>query len=193
MMQAMTLAAENPETTQKVAQYGVAGVEAVKRGDTSGSGSVAGGAKVMAGAAVVGGVAVGAAAGSVALGVVGAGAAAYAATRNDQIGDAARATGQAAVAAGKKADEINKEHKITDKIGAAAKTTYSKAKELDEKHGITTKAAAGVTAAMNGITRKLSQSGSGQSGAAPTTALPPPPPPPPEGHVGVYAGPDAGR
>jgi len=187
MMAAMVLAAEHPETTQKAAEIGVAGVEATKRADPSGEGSLKGGAKVLAGAAVVGGVAVGTVAGSVTLGVVGAGAAAYAATRTDKVGDAARATGKAAIAVGTKADELNKEHKVTEKIGSAAKSTFNTMKSLDQKHGFTTKAAQGVTAAMNGITKKLEKSEG--TPALPVEAAaqpPPPPPPPPEGHVGVY-------
>jgi hypothetical protein len=58
--------------------------------------------KVMAGAAVVGGVAGALVAGPV-IGLVAAGGAAYAATRNDKLGDAAKSTGNAAVAVGGKA------------------------------------------------------------------------------------------
>lgn len=72
----------------------------------------AGGVQTMAGAAVVG-----AAAGAILVGpivgVVAAGAAAYAATRQDAVGDAARAAGQGVVTVTKKLDEINQEHKIT--------------------------------------------------------------------------------
>ena len=60
------------------------------------------GVGVMAGAAVVGGAAVGVVAGPM-LGVVAAGGAAYAATRNDKVGDVAKSTGRAAVAVGSKA------------------------------------------------------------------------------------------
>jgi len=193
--QAMQFAAEHPEATQKAATVGVAGVEATKRADPSGEGSIESGAKVLAGAAVVGGMAVGAVAGSLTLGVVGAGAAAYAATRKDKIGDAARATGQAAVAVGGKADAINREHKITEKISNAAKSSFTAAKSFDQKHGISTKAAEGVTATMNGLAKKVNGDGTPSSVAATAapavpvvagTVVPPPPPPPPEGHVGVF-------
>ena len=47
---------------------------------------------------------------------VGAGAAAYAATRSDGVGDAARSTGKAALAMGAKAQEIDREHHVVDKV-----------------------------------------------------------------------------
>ena len=76
--------------------------------------------KIMTGAAVVGGVAATLIAGPV-IGVIAAGGAAYAATRSDKVGEAAKATGGAAVAVGGKVVDINKEHKVTDKIGDGLK------------------------------------------------------------------------
>ena len=207
VMSAMVLAAEHPEKVQQAAAMATTAVDAAKRADPSGEGNLKGGAKVIAGAALVGGVAVGAVAGSLAIGVVAAAGAAYISTRSDKAGDAARATGQAAVAvAGKaeqlnrehhitdkivsaaktgyvKADQLNREHHITDKIVSAAKTGYHAVKELDQKHGISSKTADALIAAANGITKKIDKSG----GSAPEAAsMPPPPPPPPEGHTGVY-------
>ena len=73
----------------------------------------------MVGAAVVGGVAGFALMGPLAA-VVGVGGAAYAATRSDGVGDAARATGKAAVAVGDKATELDREHDISGKAKKAA-------------------------------------------------------------------------
>lgn len=207
VLTAMVLAAEHPEKVQQAAAMATTAVDAAKRADPSGEGNLKGGAKVIAGAALVGGVAVGAVAGSLAIGIVAAAGAAYTATRSDKAGDAARATGQAAVAVAGKAEQLNREHQITDKIVSAAKTGYVKAdqlnrehhitdkivsaaktgyhavKELDQKHGITSKTADALIAAANGITKKVDKSG----GSAPEAAsMPPPPPPPPEGHTGVY-------
>ena len=154
-MEAMTLAAAHPEATQRIATAGTAAIHGAQRADPSGSGSVASGAKIIAGAAAVGGVAVGAAAGSMALGIVGAGAAAYAAARQGTVGDAARATGQAAVTAAGKAAEVNQRHKITDKVAAAAKRGIQATADLDRKHDISGKTAKAVTSLMNGVTRAL--------------------------------------
>lgn len=173
----MQAVAENPEAAQKVASAGAAGVDAARRADPSGQGSLQSGAKVMAGAAAAGGIAVTAAAGSVTLGLVGAAGAAYAASRSDAVGDAARSTGKAAIAVGNKAAEFNREHHITDKVSAAAKKGYATAKEVDQKHNFSGKAASGISKMMNGLTKKL------EGGPSAATA---PPPPPPEGHVGVF-------
>lgn len=67
-----------------------------------GSGSGGAASKVAVGAAVVGGIAGAVLVGPV-VGVVAAGGAAYAATRNDKVGDVAKSTGQAALAVGNKA------------------------------------------------------------------------------------------
>ena len=77
---------------------------------------------VVAGAAVVGGVAATIVAGPL-LGLAAAGGAAYAATRSDQVGDAAKATGKAAIAVGHKAQSLDREHGITHKVGEATKGT----------------------------------------------------------------------
>ena len=69
---------------------------------------------VVAGAAVVGGTAGVVLAGPV-IGLAAAGGAAYAATRSDGVGDAAKATGTAALAVGDKAREFNAEHDVTNK------------------------------------------------------------------------------
>ena len=95
--------------------------------------------QVLGGAALAGGVVVGAAAGSVVLGVAGAGAAAYAATRGDKLGDAARATGTATVAACGKAKEVDQKYHVTSTAGSWLQQGYASALEFNSKHGITDK------------------------------------------------------
>lgn len=152
MTDAMMLAAQNPEQTQAVAQAAVSGANAAR---SAGGGDLASGAKVMAGAAAVGGLTVGMVAGSTILGVAAAGGAAYAATRKDGVGDAAKATGKAAVMVAGKAQEFNKEHHVTEKAAAAAKKGFAIASDFDKKHDVTGKAAKGITGMMNGITKAL--------------------------------------
>ena len=77
---------------------------------------------VVAGAAVVGGTAGVVLAGPV-IGLAAAGGAAYAATRSDGVGDAAKATGTAALAVGDKAREFNAEHDVTNKAARAAQVS----------------------------------------------------------------------
>jgi len=131
----------------------------------------------------VGAAAVGAVIGTLVLGpitgVIVAGAAVYATTRSDRIGDAVRGTGTVACnaydkaveadkkygifdriksagqATMQKASEINKEYKITDKAQTYAKQAVEEAKKIDAKYEITDKATAaitsGVTAAGTGL------------------------------------------
>ena len=152
MTDAMMMAATHPDETQKIAGAAVSGANAAK---SAGGGDMAKGAKVMAGAAAVGGLAVGVVAGSTVLGVAAAGGAAYAATRSDGVGDAAKATGKAAVTMAGKAQEFNKEHHVTEKATAAAKKGLAVASDFDKKHDVSGKAAKGITGVMNGITRAL--------------------------------------
>lgn len=119
------LAAQNPNATRSAAQGAVNAAHGAER---AGGGDMKTGAKVMTGAAVVAGATVGVVAGSTLLGVAAAGGAAYATMRSDKIGDAAKATGKAAVAVGGKAAEVNRQHHITERIGNATKKTFSAAK-----------------------------------------------------------------
>ena len=82
------------------------GRDAVKR---------AGGVSSIAGAAAVGGVVAGVALGPTAA-VLAAGGAAYAATRSDGVGEAARQVGAAAVTAGQQAKAYDQEHNVTGKV-----------------------------------------------------------------------------
>lgn len=70
--------------------------------------------------------------------------------------------------------EINKEHKITQKVGDGLKSAGSALQQFDAKHDVTGKLAAGWTSAMSGISKALQ----------PKAGNPPPPPPP--GHSGAY-------
>lgn len=153
MMDAMMLAANNPEAAQTIATVGVSAATSAEK--AGGGQGMAHGAKVMAGAAAVGGLAVGAVAGSTMLGVAAAGGAAYAATRNDALGDAAKATGKAALSLGNKAVELNNKHHITAQVGAAASKGLATAQAIEQKHNVTSKLAGGITKGMNAITEKL--------------------------------------
>ena len=146
-------------------------MSSANQGDSNGNGMDP---KIMTGAAVVGGVAATLIAGPV-IGVIAAGGAAYAATRSDKVGEAAKATGGAAVAVGGKVVDINKEHKVTDKIGDGLKKAGSALQSFDSKHDVSGKTAGAITAAGNWITKTLQ---SKEQNA--------PPPPPPNGHQGVY-------
>jgi len=98
-----------------------------------------GGLNTMAAAAGVGAVA-----GAVLMGpvtaVVGAGMAAYATTRDDDVGKAARITGQTAVTGVTKAREFDKEHDLTTKASRGIKAVWSKGKALNEEHKIAERA-----------------------------------------------------
>ena len=111
--------------------------------------------KVMVGAAVVGGVAGAVLAGPL-VGVVAAGGAAYAATRSDKAGEAAKATGTAALAVGDKISQLDREHQVRAKVGDAAQSAMASMQELNQKHDVTGKVAGGISWAMNGITSALS-------------------------------------
>ncbi|KAL3926806.1 MAG: hypothetical protein SGPRY_003130, partial [Prymnesium sp.] len=106
--------------------------------------SISAGAKIMGGAAVAGGVAACLVTGSALLGVAAAGASAYAATRNDKVGEAAKATGQAANTVGSKVSEFNKEHKISERVVQGVQKGYKEVKAFDAKYDVSGKTAAGL-------------------------------------------------
>lgn len=178
--------------------------------------SSAAGGKIIGGAALVGGVAAGVLTGSLLLGVAAAGATAYAATRNDKVGDAAKATGKAANAVGAKAAEVNKEHRLTERAVEGLKSGYRGVKQLNAKYDISGKTVTGIKTGMDTISNSLSskpqaatsaQVSAGSASQTPiVVGLPageasqanrntrneseaPPPPPPPEGHIGIYPAP----
>lgn len=91
--------------------------------------------------AALGAAAVGAVVGTLLIGpitgVVVAGAALYATTRDDKVGGAARATGTGAVTIFDKARESAEKHHVGEKLAAASAATAKKAAELDEQYKIT--------------------------------------------------------
>ena len=116
------------------------GAQAVHQGQQAVA--TAGGYSTVAGAA-----AVGATAGALLMGpmsaVVAAGAAAYATTRKDSVGDVARSTGETAAATASGLKKFNDEHKITSKVYDAGVAAAAKAKEVNAKYGISTKMSEG--------------------------------------------------
>ena len=141
----------------------------------------AGGASTMAGAAgaglLVGGLAIGPVAA-----LAGAAGAAYATTRGDEWGDAARATGDASAAAYAKAKELDRDHhilsrtkdalvtgynkaveidqqySILDRTKRFARDSYSKAREIDQQYDLSGKAASATISGMNSITKMMAPS-----------------------------------
>lgn len=107
----------------------------------------AGGVKTLAACA-----ALGAGAGLMMLGPVGAVAGAvgagYVATRQDKAGEVARSAGGLGVAAVTKAKEINDQHQISTKVVEAGKHGFAAAKEADTKYGVTTKISSAASTAM---------------------------------------------
>lgn len=155
--------------------------------------------------AALGAAAVGAVIGTLLIGpitgIVVAGAALYASTRNDQIGDATRSTGSAAVSAYgktveaaekyhvrekvgaateatmKKAHEINEQYKVTEHIHSATKEIAKGAKELDQKYDITGKTVSFLQAGAKATTSALSKLTADSSSSATITATAVPAPP----------------
>ena len=73
------------------------------------------------------------------VGVILAGGAVYATTRNDKIGEATKAVGEATVRAIDKGRELGNRYGIFDKMKEAASATYAKAKEINEEYKVTDK------------------------------------------------------
>uniref|UniRef100_A0A7S1MWN8 Uncharacterized protein n=2 Tax=Hemiselmis andersenii TaxID=464988 RepID=A0A7S1MWN8_HEMAN len=174
-MQAMKLAAENPEAVQAGANAVTAAQEGTAR---------AGGVKVVGGAALAGGaagVALGAAVvgAPVLLGAAGAAGAAYLATTGGEQGDVARQIGQntnnligqakeadqkhqitakataAAKGAVEKAKDFNEEHKVVEKTTEAVKGAAAKAKEINDKYDVTGKTSKALLTGFNAVTGAL--------------------------------------
>ena len=70
-------------------------------------------------------------------GVAVAGAALYACTRKDNIGEVARTTGSLAAAGFDKMVELDSQYKIVDQLKDATSAAYSKAKEINNEYKIT--------------------------------------------------------
>lgn len=73
------------------------------------------------------------------VGVVVAGAAVYATTRDDQFGDAARGMGGLACQAYEKGTELATKYQVKDKLQAAGSATVSKLKEINDEYKVTDK------------------------------------------------------
>lgn len=156
----------------------------------------AGGVKKLAAVAAVGAVGgavvLGGTLGLTTIGVVGGAAgAAYCATRQDQVGDIARKTGDVALKGVDRVQELNREHQITskiaeagrqsvakakevnatygitDKLAAGASKATAKAREIEEKHKVTDKIAGGLSKGLDGVSKLLGGSNSTASGSAP--------------------------
>jgi len=91
----------------------------------------AGGVAVVAGAAACGGFVAAAAVGGLMIPVAAAGAAGYAATRSDGVGDAARATGNAAVTGLAKAKEFEEKNQIGAKLKTIGEGAVAKVNALE--------------------------------------------------------------
>jgi hypothetical protein len=103
----------------------------------------AAGAGALGGAMVVGGIL-----GAPILGALaGAGGLAYAATRSDGYGGAARTVGGATATGVGKARNVNREYKLTEKAVAAGKSTVQTVRAMDTKYHITDKIGGVFTAA----------------------------------------------
>jgi len=125
--------------------------EAKRAMDTAGKAADAvdraGGMQRLAGAAVVGAGIATVATGSIVLGAAAATGAAYAATRNDKVGEVARATGDAAVATFQRAKDVDREHQLTARAKEAAVGAVHKARELDGKYHLADRAKGAVSSA----------------------------------------------
>jgi hypothetical protein len=91
----------------------------------------AGGVAVVAGAAACGGLVAAAAVGGLMIPVAAAGAAGYTATRSDGVGDAARATGNAAVTSLAKAKEFEEKNQIGAKLKTIGEGAVAKVNALE--------------------------------------------------------------
>eukprot|EP00638_Chattonella_subsalsa_P007200 CAMPEP_0117762084 /NCGR_PEP_ID=MMETSP0947-20121206/17697_1 /TAXON_ID=44440 /ORGANISM="Chattonella subsalsa, Strain CCMP2191" /LENGTH=194 /DNA_ID=CAMNT_0005583263 /DNA_START=84 /DNA_END=665 /DNA_ORIENTATION=+ len=89
----------------------------------------------MAGAAAIGAVAGLCISGPI-VAVAAGGAAAYATTREDKVGEVARSTGKAVGEAAKGIKRFNEEHKITEKAITTTKKAVCKAQDVNREHQI---------------------------------------------------------
>lgn len=74
------------------------------------------------------------------VGVIAAGGAVYATTRNDDIGAASRAVGSAAMSAFNYTSALCTKHKVYDKLKSAGEATVAKLAEVNEEFKLTDKA-----------------------------------------------------
>ena len=74
------------------------------------------------------------------VGVLAAGGAVYATTREDDIGAASRAVGSAAISAFNYTSALCTKHKVYDKIKSAGEATVAKLAEVNEEYKLTDRA-----------------------------------------------------
>merc|ERR1712216_258854 len=100
--------------------------------------------------AVGGAIVLGSTIGFTAIGAIGGAAgAAYVATRQDTVGQAARSAGGLALSGVAKAQQINEQHQLTAKMADAGNKTVAKGKEINDKHDVTGKISGAVGAVMS--------------------------------------------
>ena len=103
--------------------------------------------------AAVGATAVGVVLGSLLVGpvtgIVVGGAALYASTREDRVGQAARATGGAVATAVQGTADAMHRHQVKDKVVAAGAATYHKVKEVNEDYKVTSTVASTARSAVH--------------------------------------------
>lgn len=110
--------------------------------------------KLLGAAAIAGGVAGLVIAGPI-VGVVGAVGAAALATQNNKAGEVARASGDAVIATGERAKQIDKKHDVVNKTKKAAENLVQKTKDFEQKHHLGAKAGKSMTKGLEFVTKKL--------------------------------------
>lgn len=100
-------------------------------------------ASAQASKAALGAAAVGAVVGFMVIGpltaVAAGGAALYATTRGDKVGEVARSTGGAAATAYDKVADLAERHHVSEKISAATRSTVKAAKQIDDEYKVVDK------------------------------------------------------
>ena len=104
-------------------------------------------------------------------GIVCAGAALYAVTRDDQVGDIARSTGSIACSAFDKSKELAVKYGVYDKMKKAATITLDKARELDAKYELSNKATSAISQGLAVAASAVHSNRQTEQGTAPSTNL----------------------
>lgn len=114
--------------------------------------------KKVTGAAIAGGVAGLVVAGPVLAVAGGIGAAVAASQNKGNVGDAARATGEAVNAIGDKAKEVDEKHHVVEKTKNVFSAAIDNLKKFDEKHKIVEKTTKGIADGANFVATKIRES-----------------------------------